>query len=171
MHRFVYVSAGSTEECCRVPSKHSEVLQTEMNMSRTWHVCLCNGTEAAVIHLWASFGIIFQQIALSKWSNRTVSFRNSFTCFGEAFIRNNFYLTVFKNRFSWMVSRIPSKMTVFCDVAPWRLVEVYPRFRGAFCFHHRPDDGGSKHLWNVFKILPDYTAQHPTRQSSSYSPP
>jgi hypothetical protein len=25
----------------------------------------------------------------------------------------------------------------------------------------RPDDGGSKHLWNVSKLLPDYTAQLP----------
>jgi hypothetical protein len=33
------------------------------------------------------------------------------------------------------------------------------------------DDGGSKHLWNVGKLLPDYTAQHPRLQSSSYSPP
>jgi hypothetical protein len=31
----------------------------------------------------------------------------------------------------------------------------------------RPDDGGSKHLWNVGKLIPDYTAQQPTRQSSS----
>jgi hypothetical protein len=30
-----------------------------------------------------------------------------------------------------------------------------------------PDDGGSKHLWNVDKLLPDYTAQQPRRQSSS----
>jgi hypothetical protein len=29
----------------------------------------------------------------------------------------------------------------------------------------RPDDGGSNHLWNVGKLLPDYTAQHPRRQS------
>jgi hypothetical protein len=35
----------------------------------------------------------------------------------------------------------------------------------------RPDDGGSKHIWSVGKLLPDYTAQHPRRQSSSYSPP
>jgi hypothetical protein len=28
-----------------------------------------------------------------------------------------------------------------------------------------PDDGGSKHLFG--KLLPDYTAQHPRRQSSS----
>jgi hypothetical protein len=32
---------------------------------------------------------------------------------------------------------------------------------------HRPDDGGSKHLWNVSKLLPDYTAQQPRRQPSS----
>jgi hypothetical protein len=32
-----------------------------------------------------------------------------------------------------------------------------------------PDDGGSKHVWNVSKLLPDYTAQQPRRQSSSCS--
>jgi hypothetical protein len=41
------------------------------------------------------------------------------------------------------------KMTVFWDVAPCRLVEVYQRFRGARCFHHEgndhPDDGHIKH--------------------------
>jgi hypothetical protein len=36
---------------------------------------------------------------------------------------------------------------------------------------HRPDDGGSKNLWNVGKLLPDYTVQQPRRRSSSYSPP
>jgi hypothetical protein len=36
---------------------------------------------------------------------------------------------------------------------------------------HRPDVGGSKHLWNVGKLLPDYMAQQPRRQPSSYSPP
>jgi hypothetical protein len=34
---------------------------------------------------------------------------------------------------------------------------------------NRPDDGGSKHLSNVGKLLPDYTAQQPRRQSSSFS--
>jgi hypothetical protein len=33
---------------------------------------------------------------------------------------------------------------------------------------HRPDDGGSKHLWNVGKLLPDYTVLQPKRQQSSY---
>jgi hypothetical protein len=33
---------------------------------------------------------------------------------------------------------------------------------------HRPDDGGSKQLRNVGKLLPDYTAQQPRRQPSSF---
>jgi hypothetical protein len=48
------------------------------------------------------------------------------------------------------------KITVFQVVAPCSL-------------SHRPDDGGSKHLRNVGKLLPDYTAQQPRRQSSSDS--
>jgi hypothetical protein len=36
---------------------------------------------------------------------------------------------------------------------------------------HRPDDVGSNRLLNVDQFLPDYTAQHPTRQSSSFSSP
>jgi hypothetical protein len=39
------------------------------------------------------------------------------------------------------------------------LVEVYRRFRGTCCLHHRPDDGGIKYLLNIGKLLPDYTAQ------------
>jgi hypothetical protein len=42
---------------------------------------------------------------------------------------------------------------------PLSLVEVY----------RRPDDGGSKHLQNVCKLLPDYKAQQPRRQPSSSS--
>jgi hypothetical protein len=34
-----------------------------------------------------------------------------------------------------------------------------------------PDVGGGKHLWNVGKLLPDYTTQHPKRQLSSYMSP
>jgi hypothetical protein len=32
---------------------------------------------------------------------------------------------------------------------------------------HRLHDGSSKHLWNVGKLMPDYIAQPPRRQSSS----
>jgi hypothetical protein len=49
-------------------------------------------------------------------------------------------------------------MAVFWAVAPCSLVD-------------RTDDGGRKHLWNVGKLLQDYTAQQPKRQSSSHSPP
>jgi hypothetical protein len=35
----------------------------------------------------------------------------------------------------------------------------------------RPDDGGSKDLWNVGTTLPDYTMLQPRRQPSSYSSP
>jgi hypothetical protein len=31
---------------------------------------------------------------------------------------------------------------------------------------HRPDDGGSRNLWNVSKLLPDHTALQPRRQPS-----
>jgi hypothetical protein len=71
------------------------------------------------------------------------------------------------------------KVTVFWDAAPRSLVETDRRFRSAYCLHqqadlllyltksfralltHRPDDGGRKHLWNVGKFLPNYTAQIP----------
>jgi hypothetical protein len=34
--------------------------------------------------------------------------------------------------------------------------------------HHRSDDGGGKHLWNVGQFLSDSTAQYHRRQSSSW---
>jgi hypothetical protein len=58
------------------------------------------------------------------------------------------------------------KMTVLGDIAPCSLVEIEWRFRGAYCLHHQGNDGGSKHLSNVGKLLPDYTAQQPRRQPS-----
>jgi hypothetical protein len=51
-------------------------------------------------------------------------------------------------------------ITVFLDIAPCSLVEVYRRFRGAYyLYHQRPHNGGSKHLWNIGKLLPDATSQ------------
>jgi hypothetical protein len=43
-----------------------------------------------------------------------------------------------------------TKMAVFWVVAPCSLVEIYQRFR--------PDDGGSKVLWNAGKFLPENMA-------------
>jgi hypothetical protein len=66
------------------------------------------------------------------------------------------------------------KANAFMVVAPYIPVRVYRRFRGACCFPQqgdkqvaRADDGGSKHLWNVSKLLPDYTTQQPWRQPVS----
>jgi hypothetical protein len=56
-------------------------------------------------------------------------------------------------------------MTVFWDVAPCNLIKDYRRFRDAYCLHYRLDDAGRKYLWNVGKLLPFFTAQHPRRQS------
>jgi hypothetical protein len=39
------------------------------------------------------------------------------------------------------------------------------QFIDLYLFSCRPDDGGRKRLWNVGKLLSDYTAQHPRRQS------
>jgi hypothetical protein len=38
------------------------------------------------------------------------------------------------------------KMTVFWDVALCILVEVYQRFRGAYCLHHQGNDYTAQHL-------------------------
>jgi hypothetical protein len=63
-------------------------------------------------------------------------------------------------------------MAVFWVVAPCSLVGVYQLFRGPYCLHRQvDDDGGSKDILNVGKILPDYTALQLRRQPSSYSPP
>jgi hypothetical protein len=52
-----------------------------------------------------------------------------------------------------VLTGVSMKISVFWVVAP-----------------HRPDDGGSKDLWNVVKLLPDYTVLQPRRQQSSVLP-
>jgi hypothetical protein len=52
---------------------------------------------------------------------------------------------------------------VFWDVEPCSNVEVDRLFKGAYCLHHKGDDGGSTHLWNVGQLQRDYTALHPRR--------
>jgi hypothetical protein len=54
-------------------------------------------------------------------------------------------------------------MSIMWYVVWCSLVEIDRRFRCAYFLHsddRRPDDGGSKHLWNVYKFLPEYTTQH-----------
>jgi hypothetical protein len=45
-----------------------------------------------------------------------------------------------------------------------------PIFWPKFIARRRPEDGGSKHLWNDGKLILDYMVQYPRRQSPSYSP-
>jgi hypothetical protein len=64
------------------------------------------------------------------------------------------------DRFQW---RSPALMEEGDHSICWRT-------RGQNCFCHRPNDGGSKHLWNIGKLLPDYMVLQPRRQPSSYLP-
>jgi hypothetical protein len=58
---------------------------------------------------------------------------------------------------------------IFWAVVPYNLV-VYQHFRCACCLHHQsdkincPDDGKSKHLWNINTPLPYDVVQWPRRQ-------
>jgi hypothetical protein len=65
----------------------------------------------------------------------------------------------------WM--KVDHRNWVLWDVAPCSHVEVDRRFRGAYCFHHRRDDGGSTQLWNVRPLKRDYSRR---RVQTSYSP-
>jgi hypothetical protein len=53
------------------------------------------------------------------------------------------------------------KMVVFSVVAPFSLVEVHRRFRGACCLHHQGDE-------TSVNFKPDCTAQQPKIQASSF---
>jgi hypothetical protein len=49
-----------------------------------------------------------------------------------------------------------------------------PKVLAAYIFkrlHYLPDDGDSKHPWNVGKLPADYGEQQPRTQPSSHSPP
>jgi ABC-type nickel/cobalt efflux system permease component RcnA len=85
----------------------------------------------------------------------------------------NIFRTVFRPSYRMMLH---TKMAVFWVVAPCGLVQVYHCFRSPFRRHHqgrhhRSDDGPSKNLWNIGKLIPDCTALQPRRQPSTYSPP
>jgi hypothetical protein len=67
----------------------------------------------------------------------------------SSFILQSFRISSVCVRFQ-VLTAASMKMTVFWDVAPCSLVDVYRRFRGTYCLHHQgdecTDDGGSKHL-------------------------
>jgi hypothetical protein len=56
--------------------------------------------------------------------------------------------------------------------SPWILQPSREMTQNSSAFYtYSPDDGGSKHLWNFGKLVPDYTAQQPKNSHLSYSPP
>jgi hypothetical protein len=61
------------------------------------------------------------------------------------------------------------KMTVFCVVALHSRVKLtdISEVLTASIITDRPDDGGSNHLRNVRRLLPDYTAQQSKGQLCS----
>jgi hypothetical protein len=55
-----------------------------------------------------------------------------------------------------VLTAVNMNMAVFCIVELCWLVEIYQHFRGPCCLCQQGgDDGGSKYLWNVSKLLPD----------------
>jgi hypothetical protein len=66
-------------------------------------------------------------------------------------------------RTSWFLVRWAQEIQ-----ASYLLSRIWGSHGGWYDMSHRPDDGGSKVLWNVGKLLPDYTALQPRRQPSSY---
>jgi hypothetical protein len=53
---------------------------------------------------------------------------------------------------------IISEIRAFWYITPFILVGVDRRFSGSHCLHHRPDDGGSTHIWNVDLLQTDQKA-------------
>jgi hypothetical protein len=95
------------------------------------------------------------------WSHASLLYVSYVTVCSASYIQNSMLIE----------TNMLMKMAVFWVVAPCSLVEVHQRFRSLRCLHHQGDDGGSKDLWNVGKLLPDYMALQHRRQPSSYSPP
>jgi hypothetical protein len=58
---------------------------------------------------------------------------------------------------------------VFRSIAPCNLVYINRRFRVVYCFCKHSEGHWMAAVSNVGQYLPDYTAQHPRRQTSATS--
>jgi hypothetical protein len=45
-----------------------------------------------------------------------------------------------------VLTAVRIKLAIFWFAAPCSLAEVYLRFKGSYCLHQGPVDGGSEHL-------------------------
>jgi hypothetical protein len=96
---------------------------------------------------------------LIKLKQRFVKFLKNCSSYKNLYITNSSQEIMWRWNLFWIF--FDMKMAVFWVVALCSLEEVYQRLGGTWCLHHRPDDGGSKDLWNVGKLLPGYTALQP----------
>jgi hypothetical protein len=58
-------------------------------------------------------------------------------------------------------------IAAFWVIEPFSLVEVYRRFRNAYCLRRRPSDGGSTNLWNVGLLRREYMTLYTRKTYSS----
>jgi hypothetical protein len=66
---------------------------------------------------------------------------------------------------SWSPSLKPDQISTLSDRLPY--LQTIPRAR----MSHRPDNEGSKHNWNVVKLLPDYAALQAPQNSHLWDRP
>jgi hypothetical protein len=102
-------------------------------------------------------------VNFGHYSGKTVCCQNSGPC--NYSIVHNFRTTAMQNEITFQVLTAASMTTAFWETAPHSLVKAQWHFIGAYCLHHDPDDGGSKHLQNVSPLLWDDTAEYPRRLS------
>jgi hypothetical protein len=62
------------------------------------------------------------------------------------------------------------KATVFLQVSPFILLDIFKHSAGSRCFHLQSKTGNSRIVSNLGKLLPDYTVLHPTRHYSIIRP-
>jgi hypothetical protein len=127
--------------------------------------------------IWTTTYDIFRQTAVN-WNVLVISLSHHVTTTDQHNSMEEIPCHVVGNWICYILLRFQfltatsMKTAVFYVVALCSLVEVYRHFRGACCLHHHvthcPDYGGSTNLWNIGKLLPDYTEQPPRRQPSCY---
>jgi hypothetical protein len=72
------------------------------------------------------------------------------------------------SRLSFQITTIKTPLTLACYATLFQFLCLIVK---APAFLYNSDDGGSKDLWNLGKLLSEYRALQPRRQPSLYSPP
>jgi hypothetical protein len=124
---------------------------------------------------WKVFSLqagINEYIFITKGGDKTT--QRSDTRYGKCILlsgnrisEGNAFLVLIQFLMSDVRCVIFLNLAVFLHVVPRSLVDTDRRVRRAV-LPPLPDDVGSKLLWDASHCLPDYTTQHPRRQTSSY---